>query len=643
MLSLLVGCVLAPASSLHARDVVVLDDNWRFFKGDVVGADQPNFNDLRWPTIHVPHDWSIAGPFAETNVTGAGGAFLPAGVAWYRTDFALPSSALNQRVSLEFDGVMGACDVWINGMHLGHQTNGSAGFRYEVSTARLAFGSGPNNVLSVCADTSDPPATGWYTGAGLCRTVRLIIADPVHIAPNGISVSVPKISGSEALVSIATTVTNESPDPHAISLQTSIFSPDGDVAGAVESSQTIPPAATVLVDQQIVFPEPQPWTPETPALSHAVAKLRVDGRLADLETSTFAVRAVQPDGEQGILLNGKPLSLRAVTLFPDGGAFGAAAPASLWANRLRTLKMLGVNAVSLQGGDTAPRLAALCDRLGLLDLAEFPDFVAPAKDTLDLGIDYLGGASGWPGIGHAGGLLDRTGAIRPLGRVRQSQWQKTHIVTVFRNAVPGDGAPAATGSGMDLVSDWTPASLTPHAEKVVVYSNCQAVELYLNGKSLGEKKGDADGMVREWTVPFAAGMLKAVAREGGRTVGTNELRTAGKPVRIVLTIEQNKLTPVWDDVAIVRAAVVDAKGVTVPSADDLIVFKVTGPGQIAAVDNADNASHEPFAATSRPAYQGRCLAYLRATQPKGKITVIATAAGLKSDSVTLLAVPAKLP
>jgi beta-galactosidase len=71
----------------------------------------------------------------------------------------------------------------------------------------------------------------------------------------------------------------------------------------------------------------------------------------------------------------------------------------------------------------------------------------------------------------------------------------------------------------------------------------------------------------------------------------------------------------------------------------LITFAISGPGVIAAVDNADNASHEPFQANERHAFQGQCIAFVKASAPSGKMIVTASAPGLKSGSITIQALP----
>jgi beta-galactosidase len=163
--------------------------------------------------------------------------------------------------------------------------------------------------------------------------------------------------------------------------------------------------------------------------------------------------------------------------------------------------------------------------------------------------------------------------------------------------------------------------------------------LFLNGKSLGSKPQPADASPRVWKVAYAPGTLKTVARNSDRVVATDELRTAGVPARIVLSSNHDRLPFDWNDVAFVRARVVDAHDVLVPSANDLISFRISGPGEIAAVDHADNASHEPFQAGERHAFQGKCVAFVKASAPSGKIVLTASAPGLKSGKVVIKAFP----
>ncbi len=259
------------------------------------------------------------------------------------------------------------------------------------------------------------------------------------------------------------------------------------------------------------------------------------------------------------------------------------------------------------------------------------------------GIDYLG-ESRWPGIANSSGLLDRTGTPRSLAYERQSWWSDKPMVYITRRVAPPPATPTDPGYEPDqrrqqvLFSDWTPRNSTAHEENVEVYSNCDEVELFLNGRSLGSKQLPRDASSRNWKVPFEPGSLKAVGRNGGRTVASHELQTAGKPAKIILTADRTTAAPTWDDVSYLKAEIVDEKGVLVPGANDLVAFAVSGPGAVVAVDNGNNSSHEPFQANHRRAYQGRCFAMVKAKDSRGQIRITAVASGLASASVTIRAV-----
>jgi beta-galactosidase len=261
------------------------------------------------------------------------------------------------------------------------------------------------------------------------------------------------------------------------------------------------------------------------------------------------------------------------------------------------------------------------------------------------GVDYIGESRQWPGIIAGSGLLDHTGAVKPVGYERQSWWSDQPMVHIVRRVAPRQAAPvdpgyepavpAAQRQAQMLASDWTPANAAAHTENVEVYSNCEEVELTLNGKSLGSKPRPANDAARNWNVPFEPGTIRAIGKNKGQIVATHELRTAGKPAKLVLTADRATLAPDWDDVVYVTASVVDENGVLVPGADQLVAFRATGPGVIAAVDSADNASHEPFQASERHAFQGQCLAMIKASAGAGRIVVSASSPGLAAATVNI--------
>lgn len=243
------------------------------------------------------------------------------------------------------------------------------------------------------------------------------------------------------------------------------------------------------------------------------------------------------------------------------------------------------------------------------------------------GMDYLGEAL-WPQISFSQGLFDRTGEWKTLGLQRQSWWSDKPVVHLVRKA---DNA----GVG-DWVANWSPVDVGTYDDaRVQVYSNCEEVELFLNGKSLGAKAKPSDDSPRNWEVTFEKGILKAVGRNKGSEVATEELVTAGDPAKIILKADRAAISFQWDDVCILSARVVDANGVICPNADKLISFAIAGEGVIAAVDNGDVNSHEAYQTTERHLYNGKCIAIIRANAAKGRITITAGAPGLAAVTASL--------
>ena len=222
---LLAAFVLFWTAAPCRAEILPFDDNWHFTQGDAKGAENPGFNAAAWQTVTLPHDWSIAGPFSENNPAGGAGAFLPAGVGWYRKEFTLPKTAADRCVSIEFDGVMANSDVWINGHLLGHRPYGYVSFVYDLTPHLLP--NGQKNVLAVRADNSPQPASRWYAGAGIYRHAHLKFAGPIHIAPWSTFITTPEVTEKQALVRARTTVTNQSATSRPVMLDLTITDEHG--------------------------------------------------------------------------------------------------------------------------------------------------------------------------------------------------------------------------------------------------------------------------------------------------------------------------------------------------------------------------------------------------------------------------------
>jgi beta-galactosidase len=251
------------------------------------------------------------------------------------------------------------------------------------------------------------------------------------------------------------------------------------------------------------------------------------------------------------------------------------------------------------------------------------------------GVDYLGEAD-WPFLASGSGLIDRTGEIKPRGYERQSWWSDQPMVRIVRSEASLANSDPRHRPGFDRVSDWSPRDPANYKNaEVEVYSNCDEVDLELNGKSLGPKTKPSDASPRTWKVPFEAGTIKAIGKNGGKVVANHELRTAGVPAKLRVSADRPKVAHDWNDVLYVTVTAVDANDVPCTSVNALVTFKVDGAGVLAAVDNDDRADPSPYQATERKLYLGQCIGLIKANADSGSITVTASAPGLAEGSVKL--------
>jgi len=232
------------------------------------------------------------------------------------------------------------------------------------------------------------------------------------------------------------------------------------------------------------------------------------------------------------------------------------------------------------------------------------------------GFDYLGEPTpySWPSRSSYFGIIDLAGFPKDIFYMYQSEWTNKTVLHIFPHW------------------NWTPGKMV---DVWAFYNHADEVELFLNGKSLGVKKKTGDDLHIMWRVKYEPGTLKAVSRKDGKVVLTREIHTAGAPAKIELTADRKNIKADGKDLSFVTVKILDKDGNVVPNADNLVNFKITGPGFIAGVDNGDEVSHDPFKANYRKAFNGLALAIVQTQEKTGSITFTATSAGLKGATVVL--------
>lgn len=260
-------------------------------------------------------------------------------------------------------------------------------------------------------------------------------------------------------------------------------------------------------------------------------------------------------------------------------------------------------------------------------------------DFMWTGIDYLGEAP-WPYKNWSFGVLDLCGFPKDGYYFYQSQWTKKPMIHLFPN--------------------WNLSDIKGLKGKIIpvlCYTNCDAVELFLNGKSYGEKRlefprqghsGAWDKYAKpeihyttadlhlEWDVPYEPGVLKAVGKRDGKIVCTEEIHTSGEPAAIRLSADRDTIFANDQSVSDVKIEIVDSAGYVVPNASNLVNFTIEGEGKLIGVDNGNPIDHDSFQAHYRKAFNGLCLAIVQSTMNPGKITLVAESKGLKNAKLEII-------
>jgi beta-galactosidase len=242
------------------------------------------------------------------------------------------------------------------------------------------------------------------------------------------------------------------------------------------------------------------------------------------------------------------------------------------------------------------------------------------------GFDYGGEPSpmGWPNISSQFGILDRCGFPKDAFYYYQSWWQTNPVL----HLLPHWNWPGKEGQGL----------------RVVAYSNCRQVELFLNGVSLGrqEMKRNSD---LAWQVKYAPGTLSAKGFDAaGNVIIDTKVETTGNAAQIVLTPDRKTINADGEDVAVFTVAARDAQGRAVPVAQDKINFALEGPGNIIGLGNGDPSCHEPDKAAAgapwtRSLFNGLAQIIVQGSRDAGQLKLTASADGLAPATATVQTQP----
>jgi beta-galactosidase len=348
-----------------------LNLGWRFWRGDGVGFERPEFDDSAWRAVDVPHDWSIEdlpdqsaaekaeviGPFSRKAIGGTATGYTVGGTAWYRKRFIVTGD--HARVDVRFDGVYMNSEVWINGVRLGEFPNGYLPFACDMTPYLVRNRA---NVIAVKV-RNEGVNTRWFSGSGIYRHVSLdVYQEPSRIAPWGASVATQSIEKDQATLELRTSLVDLA---RGLTLTSKIKDAKGKT---VWERSGVPASAQVSAVARI--PSAALWSPDTPNLYTLVSELRRGKAVVDRTETTFGIRIVTFDVTNGMTINGKSTKLKGGCIHHDNGLLGAMAFDEAEDRKVRLLKARGYNAVRPSHNPFSEAFLSACDRHGLFVIAE---------------------------------------------------------------------------------------------------------------------------------------------------------------------------------------------------------------------------------------------------------------------------------
>jgi beta-galactosidase len=239
------------------------------------------------------------------------------------------------------------------------------------------------------------------------------------------------------------------------------------------------------------------------------------------------------------------------------------------------------------------------------------------------------------------GDINICGWKRPQSFYRDALWKENQVSVFVEPPTPSlplnkDKPGWCQWNWNDVVADWNWKGYEDKIFNVVVYSSCDEVELFLNGKSLGKKQTNrSTKFIATYQVPYAAGELKVVGYTNNKKMQQSVLQTAGEPTNLILTPDKKILHANNQGLVYINVELTDDKGIVNQKTDLPVQFNVEGAGTIAGVGNANPVSEESYQSNKRKTWRGKCLLIVKAGKEKGDIKISAAAGNIQSKELVI--------
>jgi len=375
-LTALACLILASAAFAQSpRQVVPLNDGWRFHVGATPEASAAAFDDAAWTPIAVPHVFPYEGSGNKRS------NYL--GEAWYRRPITPPASWEGRRIFLRFDAVSLVSDVYLNGERLGEHRGGFSAFTYEI-TGKLKLGT--LNELAVRVDDRKNPEVAPIEDSllhgGIYRPVSLIVTGPVDITPTdyaspGVYLTQTAVTAENASVKVQTIVNSSLTAESAVSVRLLLIDGAGKPMFKTTSTGPVPGGGkNTTVTQVIAIPKPHLWNGVADPYLYTVRVDLLDDKNTVLDTvyQPLGLRYFHVDPKRGFQLNGVARQLHGVCLHQDFADNGWAVTPAQERDDLQIIREMGADSLRLVHYPHSQSALDLYDRAGMIVWAELPQF-----------------------------------------------------------------------------------------------------------------------------------------------------------------------------------------------------------------------------------------------------------------------------
>jgi beta-galactosidase len=365
------------------REVYSFNAGWRFQRGNIAGAEKPDFDDSGWEIVSTPHTVQLI------PVEGSGGRNYQ-GPAWYRKRFRIDPALRGRSLRIYFEAAMGKTTVYLNGTQVLEHAGGYLPFAIELTQYGVA--AGDQCLLAVKTDNSDNPnyppgkkqaALDFAYHGGIYRDVWMIATSPIHLTdPNeslrtgggGVFVRFGEISKKRAEIQIDTEVSNDTEAPVRILVANRLLDADGQTVKTVQTSLRLGAGENRQITQTLSVENPALWHPDSPYLYKvATALLRPDQSALDGGITRIGIRKIEWKGKEGLWLNNEPSDkLIGGNRHQDYAYVGNAVPNSQHWRDAKKLRDAGCRIIRVAHYPQDPSFMDACDELGLFVIVATP-------------------------------------------------------------------------------------------------------------------------------------------------------------------------------------------------------------------------------------------------------------------------------